>query len=737
MVDLNHNINEKDNSNMVDISSDKEKALNAAFDQINKKYGKKGEKAIMLLSEAPRRIERHTTGSMKVDIAIGGGLPKGRIIEIYGPESSGKTLLTLTMVAAQQRAGKVAAFVDAEHAFDPEWAARIGVDVDKLAFSQPNNGEQALEITELLVRSGAVDIIVVDSVAALTPQSELDGDMDQSSVGVQARMMSKAMRKITGAINESQCTVIFINQLREKIGVMFGCFHYNTRVQLADGTTEKIGKIVNQKMDVEVLSYNPETDTIEPRKIVNWFNNGKADKFLQFKVENSTGSGYAKFAATENHQISTPHGWESAGDLKVGDEVLVNNTKYFSEAQIDLIKASLLGDGCLGHKKSKNIRFRLGHGKEQVEYLDWKLSKLLNVPHSAYFNKKGAKFVDFTPTSELFSLWEEVYSPEGGKRNVKRFSKEYLRNITPEGWAVYLMDDGHFDFRTEGKQKRTAGGSGRVTFCVDAMTEESQKNLVSVLKDDLGIESNLNINSSGKATMSLTVEGTRKFLDMVSPYIHTSMRYKTFPSSVEFQDYEVEKVEPTKHLVSGRIAEIYEKPATKSPYKYDIEVEGNHNYFVDGVMVHNSPETTTGGKALKFYASIRLDVRRTGQLKEGTDVVGISTKVTVVKNKTAPPFKKAEYEVITEGEHVGIQLESEIRDLAFDNNLISKNGVFYKFGDKSIQGGAKAAQFLRENDDIREDLLAKLREIYFPEPKEDDDASEVVDTNTLDELPED
>ena len=203
-------------------NEDKLRALDAALGQIEKQYGKG---AVMKLgdSAANMNVETIPTGSFSLDIALGlGGVPKGRIIEVYGPESSGKTTVALHMVAEVQKRGGIAGFIDAEHALDPAYAKNIGVDIENLYISQPDNGEQALEITETMVRSGAVDIIIVDSVAALVPKAEIDGDMGDSHVGLQARLMSQALRKLTAAISKSNCIVIFINQLREKVGVMFG-----------------------------------------------------------------------------------------------------------------------------------------------------------------------------------------------------------------------------------------------------------------------------------------------------------------------------------------------------------------------------------------------------------------------------------------------------------------------------------------------------------------------------------
>lgn len=204
------------------VSDDKKRALDAAISKLEKDFGKG---AVMKLGDANAHVSVETvpTGSLSLDIALGlGGVPKGRVVEVYGPESSGKTTLTLHMIAEVQKRGGIAGFIDAEHALDPVYAKNIGVDIDELYISQPDSGDQALEIAETMVRSGAMDIIVIDSVAALVPRQEIEGDMGDSHVGLQARLMSQALRKLTPVISKSNCVVIFINQLREKVGVMFG-----------------------------------------------------------------------------------------------------------------------------------------------------------------------------------------------------------------------------------------------------------------------------------------------------------------------------------------------------------------------------------------------------------------------------------------------------------------------------------------------------------------------------------
>ena len=357
---------------MAEVKSDRRQALDLAIAQIERQFGKGS--VMKLGARGPlEEIAVIPTGAISLDLALGiGGLPRGRVTEIYGPESSGKTTLALHVIAEGQRQGGIAAFIDAEHALDPIYARNVGVNTDELLISQPDTGEQALEIAETLVRSNAVDVIVIDSVAALVPRAELDGDMGDSLPGLQARLMSQALRKLTGAISRSGAVIIFINQIREKICVMFGCFYYGTRVLLADGSRMKIGKIVNQRLPVEVLSWDPTTGKIEPRRVVDWFDNGRTDHFLQFEVEGGR-SGRRRFAATENHVVFTPQGRVKAGDLDVGSEVLVSVKDYeLTDDQWQVILGGSFGDGSLRQVGTHAAHFRVGHSEAQKDYLRWK-----------------------------------------------------------------------------------------------------------------------------------------------------------------------------------------------------------------------------------------------------------------------------------------------------------------------------------------------------------------------------
>ncbi len=700
-------------------AGDREKALETALLQIERQFGKG---SVMRLGEETREpVEVIPTGSIALDVALGlGGLPRGRIVEIYGPESSGKTSLALHAVANAQKAGGIAAFIDAEHALDPDYAQKLGVDTDQLLVSQPDTGEQALEIADMLIRSGAIDVVVIDSVAALVPKAEIEGEMGDSHVGLQARLMSQALRKITGALSQTKTTAIFINQLREKVGVMFGCVSYTTRVTLADGSQEKIGKIVNQRMDVEVLSYDPETGRMVPRRIVNWFNNGKAEKFLQFSVARSGKNGLAQFAATENHLIRTPGGWRQAGELISGDRVMVAEQQRLGEQQLQLILGSVMGDGNLSPNRRgrSGTRFRMGHGAKQAAYLDWKVSLLGNIPHSRTTNAKGAVFADFTPLPELGELHEAVYFGDGEKH----LSWDYLKSLTPLALAIWYMDDGCLTLRSKGVQERTAGGTGRIDICVEAMSPGSRERLACYLRDTYGLDVKLIHRGARKiSTLLFSTAASEKFQKLVAPYVHPSMEYKLLPRFRGKFSVSAEFVPATLRVVPARILDIHVKPPLRSMHRFDLEVEGSHNYFVDGVMVHNSPETTTGGKALKFYASIRLDVRRIETLKDGTDAVGNRTKVKVVKNKMAPPFKSAEFDILY---GIGISREGSLIDLGVEHGIVRKSGAWYTYeGDQLGQGKENARNFLRENDDIADEIEKRIKEKLGIGPRLDADVA--------------
>jgi len=651
----------------------KKQTLMTTLKQIEKQFGKG---AVMRLGDvgAVLDVETVSTGSLGLDIALGiGGLPLGRVVEIYGPEASGKTTLTLHAVAEIQKNGGIAAFIDAEHALDSQYAAKLGVDVGELLLSQPNNGEEALEITDIFVRSGTVDLVVIDSVAALVPKAEIEGEMGDAHMGLQARLMSQALRKLTANIKRSNTLVIFINQIRMKIGVMWGCFHHDSPVLLADGTTEKIGHLVQTKQAAQVLAYNQDTQSFEAKRIVNWFDNGETETFLHFKVAAHEDSAH-RFACTANHQLLTPNGYRAAGELSVGDKLITAENFYYSPILEQILWGSLLaGERTQAHTE---------------EYRLWKQNLLSsrNVVYQEQFSFHSTSVVSETAVLD---------QPE---RAIARIlNDQLLDRLQPLAIAIWYMDSGIFETQPH-----------RCLLNCDNLSRSKQLNLVRWFYQ-WRITPSLNL----KGRMEFNEAETLKFHQLIAPYVHPAMEYKLLPTQRgQFIPFEIEH-QQARRATAMPIMAIKTLPA-KHTRRFDLEIEDQHNYIVDGVVVHNSPETTTGGNALKFYASVRLDIRRTGALKRGDEVIGNETRVKIVKNKLAPPLREVSFDIIY-GE--GISRLSELIDLGTKHDIIEKSGTWYSYqGERLGQGKENVRQYLLEHQEIAQTIEQLLRDRLLAKP---------------------
>ena len=569
--------------------------------------------------------------------------------------------------------------------------------------SQPDHGEQALEIADVLTRSGAIDVVAIDSVAALTPRAELEGAMGDQTVGLQARLMSQALRKLTGNLNRANTICIFTNQIREKVGVMFGCFHYDARVVLADGSTEKIGKIVNQRMPVEVMSMNPETGEISPKKVVEYYNNGETDEWLQFEVAAGGGSGKRKFACTPNHMIFTPEGEKPADEIDEGDEVLVAVKQYdLRDDQLKMMLGSILGDGSLRFASDHNVSFRVGHGVQQTEYCEWKKEMLAPFAHDIAPTGNGVGF-DTIPMQQLAWLHEAVYAHDGSRT----VTDELIEQLDERSIAAWYCDDGNFS----GHYARW--GNGKAVIYNTSLSDADKERLADRC-EALGM---------GRPTVTyrellFSGDRARAFHEKIAPYVHPSMDYKLHPDfrgqfrwEPDTSDAHLNgtrlKSRTTMKAVPMKVLRKYRKPPTpRKRDRFDLQIEGNHTYLVDHVVVHNSPETQPGGRALKFYASQRIDIRRIETLKEGTEAVGNRVRAKIVKNKVAPPFRQAEFD-IEYGQ--GISSEGCVLDLGIEHGIVQKSGAFFSYdGERLGQGRNNAKAFLRENPAMVAEIEGKV-----------------------------
>lgn len=653
--------------------------IRKAIASIDKKWGKGN---VVSLTDEDHSIKKCPSGSMKLDLALGGGYPYGRIIEAYGPESSGKSTVALHACAEAQKQnpGRCVAYIDTEYAFDSDYAEALGVDLspERFIFVQPEHGEQAFDIIETFLKTGEFSMIVVDSVAAMIPRAELEGEMGESKMGLHARLMSQGMRKLTGLISKSDCILFFINQLRDKVGVLYGCFDYNSRIRFYDGTSDYIGNVVNKKIDKPILCLDKDGNQVEG-KILNWFKNSKSRVrgFLSFEIERGHGNGRIRFRCTPNHLIFTDRGEISAGDLREGDLVKRQETYMLNEDQFQVALASCFGDGHL-YRKDSVPKIVIQHGPDQKEYCKIKHDWFSEAACDLHEYKSPAYEKDFVPEFRTKALPEFI-----------EFNRKWISKINAIGLAVLFMDDG-----TIAGNSRD-GFRGEISTPAARWSLEEKKLLSKVIMEKTGAKA-----SVCPEKIHLSPGQFNIFSRCIVRYVPECMRYKLHPHS---RDIPYEGIDSRcrirKSFGYGKVRSISEWKGKS--VKFDIETN-YHNYCIDGAFVHNSPETTTGGNALKFYASQRLDIRRIKTVKTGDESIANEVRVTVKKNKVAPPFRKAEITIVF---GKGIDTEGEILDVALEAGVIENKGAYYYYnGERLAQGMNRLKDLLEAEPELYNEI---------------------------------
>jgi len=624
--------------------------------------------------------------------------------------SGGKTTLSLHFIKSVQAVGGKAAFIDVEHALDLDYARNLGVNVDDILLSQPDYGEQAIDIVLMLLRVQKADpyepfIIVIDSVDAIIPKKELEGEFDPDAdkkdqrgggLGLRARLMSAACRNISSALKDSNAVVIFINQVRSKIGVSFGCFHYDTLVHFVDGRSIQIGRVVDEKIKGKIWSLNEDGVYLQ-KEITGWHDNGSVDcpeDFIHIQTESVDGGGRFGFTCTRNHEVLTVDGYKKAEEINYRDVLVSKYEKLFTGHYEDLLNAVAIGDSCLSTRSRNTASLRL-QDNENPDYVQWKVDILSNVvPFHEVSISRGYRY-DTDYLYEFSHLKDKIQN-----RCPLHFLKHHF---TPIGFAIWVMDDGHFS-----DENGTRNGRYKIS--------------MKRFKDDLHIQSkilellktkNLEGAFDGDGTLTFTVSSSNLIAEMISRYVPDCMQYK-LPR--EFQgryDYLPERPSFPDYVKAGvRVIEIRNASSRqmRNPRRFDITVDGTHNYMVggcrNGVVVHNSPETTSGGRALKFYASMRLDIRNIGQYKEGDKPVGHQFRIKVAKNKLAPPFR--EYEGLNiYGK--GFQQSWDIWETLRMKGHIQTSGSWstLKGTDIKFQG----YRHFRERYDTEEDVASKVMDL--------------------------
>ena len=748
---------------------DKIKILETTVDEIK---GRFGDGSIMKLGDAKRvDVDAIPTGSISLDLALGvGGMPKGRIIEIFGPESSGKSTLALHIVAEAQKKDGLAAFIDAEHALDPEYAKKIGVKINDLLISQPDTGEEALEILESLVKSGVVDVVIIDSVAALTPRAEIEGEMGQSHMGLQARLMSQAC-----LAEDSE----LINPISGKIST--------------------IKEIVENRLPWHSLTYNEKEGKFIISKVIDWLLQGKKECF-----EVKTKDGHI-LKLTDDHLVLTLNGWKQVKDLTAQDclaiprkipesELALNkeNKKKLTDEEVKII-AYVLGDG-----NFTSPNYNLGFANidsEIINDLNTALQKLdCELCQKSYKDYMISK-KKYLPLGSYRSPVKELLRREGvfGKKSPQKDIPSTIFQLSNQQVALFISRiwscDGHID--SSAKAIIYSSSSLKLIKQLQFLllrfgivSRWSQKRPLPHVLYKLIIQGRKNIQvfaseigvvGAKEGRLKELVDGEWKSKNMpfqdVFPYQlvpkvkeavylagHTgqdiSHLFGLF-NRTSFPEFKPDRLRLSrKHL--EKIADFIENKELKKLAKeevywnnivsispigkravYDLTIKDKPNFVTNGVVVHNcrkltaltaksgttvifinqirmkigivfgNPEETSGGKALKFYSSVRLDLRRSAQIKQGDQIIGNRVKAKVVKNKVAPPFQQTEFDIFY---NEGISRLADILNTGLKLGVVNRSGAWFNYKEEKLGQGLEVAKIsLKENPRLTAEIVKEIK----------------------------
>lgn len=721
--------------------------LDVVLKQVEKKYGKG---TIIRGSQYPA-LPRFKSGIFSLDVEIGGGIPKGRILIFTGNESAGKSTVATKIIASAQKtcrecgselkpnedgelecpkcgygANPLKAFYcDIEGTFDPAWFSALGGQTDDLYLFQPEFAEQAVDVVEAVIRTGEVDIIVVDSIAMMSPAVEIEKSAEDHLMGTHAKLVNRMMRSIQagfnslGVDNVHKPTVILINQLREKVGVMYGCNRGDVVIPFVDGTSARIRDVVNGKISKDVWGYDESTGEIRPAKITSWFNNGRVDShadWVHIKTNvPGTSNGRAGTILTKDHLVMTEQGWTKAKDIKITDRLLSTYSSRINGTVENFLAGTLIGD-CHIAKSGTTNGYLTFEDSQNEEYSKWKAQKL-----SVAFN--FTKNLIKTPTGKTAIKWNSNKTYELGllrkQLNKKRNVIFDTDSFTAMSLALWYMDAGSLHYGNYGKLVTI--GAKRFKGVPDANVAKLLGNV-----RNLGVEATW---LEKRGTLCIPANAQNYFFSMISKYVPACMQYKL---PIEYRDmYEDFTLEYTEQMMQEFVPVVSIGKATYRSGlldKYDIEVDGCHAYLSgnsrNGFVVHNSPDTMPGGKGQSFASSITLKffARPSERLTEsGGDKkeVGQQIRFNVEKNKTYPPHKQGIFTLYTDNSEEYGALKGQV-----DNSLsITKYAVRYGIVDKGgawltyhadngeefkIQGEASFLRMLDERMDIADEISNKV-----------------------------
>ena len=690
-------------------SKEKLKALDNALGKINKKFGAG---TVTKASEAEDKLIKRTikTPSIEFNNMLGSGMKS--FIELYGPPSSGKTSLAIETLAYNQKLDPdfVGAWLETEGSITKEILALHGVDLNRLVYWDQNdvdNAESALDVIRSLVDSGAIDYAVINSIAGLAPKTETEDDLEKQNIALVARLLSKFFRVITGPANKNKVTMVFINQVRDKVGVMFGCLHADTLVNFADGRSIPIRKVVENKIQGKVWSFNEITKTFEEKEIIDWHYNGDVNTnkdYLHIEAQGFGGqSTRFGITVTQDHIVLTNNGWKKAKDITLNDMLVTKYESIINESLENFLWGAFIGDSTISIRSKSTACLKL-QDNENPDYLQWKISK---IPKEFNMHKNANRY-ESNYSSELAIIKQQL-----GQRDPMVMLNEHY---SPLGLAMWYMDDGHYD---------SNGGHARASISIKRFKktkklEEIWNKLVS-----MGFDCSCNLNNG---LITFTKLGTEKLFDVIHEYIPDCMQYKLGDNyKGKYKDFTLSYHKEVKEYYTPvtMIREASDKQI-KQKGKYDLSIEGNHNYLVggkiNGVVVHNSPETTTGGRSIPFYMSqrVRMNSVKIMAADPINENEGVKISCIVHKNRFSHPGAKCTYYARYDS---GIDNIVVLPTLLQEAGIVRQAGAWWYYEDENGQpidfngiickwkSKNDFLDTLRNNNKLREELMDKLNNV--------------------------
>lgn len=625
---------------------------------------------IKRLDDVSLKVQYAPSGILMLDRLCGGsGLPLGRITELYGPEGGGKTTLACLIAASWQKQGKRVAYIDMEHRMDEVWMGKLGLNPEQTYILRPDSGTAGLNALATMVESNLFDLIIFDSVAAIVSESEMENNITKQEVSVVARLLGDVIRRLNPMLSKTSTSLIFINQVRTKVGVMYGCVNGETLVNFTDGRAIPIKTVVEQKIQGNVWSYNEQTHKIEEKPIIGWHDNGivkQVSDWVSITTEGLTKNGVASITVTPDHKVLTPTGWKEAKDITINDKLMTKYEDRLNGTLREFLLGTIIGDCALSVRARNTACIKLQDTNNSA-YAIWKKNKL-------------NKYFGFTElTTKNTTRYASTYRHDLAILKAQLTNRNPLMALSDASFsklslALWYMDDGHFD---------NSKGHCRSNISIKRYSDDT--NLLSSVCLRLKSLFNLDSTYDKRGTITFDKKNTLLLHSLIATYVPSCMQYKLDAAyQGKYVDFELHS---TNNLVLTPVQVLHINIGSKRKFrlkhKYDLSIQDNPSFMAgsasNGVIIHNSPETTPGGRALAYFSTLRFAVNKLKDkasciLDDDGKYIAHTIRVRNVKNSVGSPELEGTFMLHYGPAMKGPDNMSALLALAVEKQIIEKGG---------------------------------------------------------------